>query len=81
MDFLAKKYLVPTDFDKYLTENYGNWRVPKVNFDCFYDTPNVKQQCTHEGTIFLLKQCLYSYHKGQFNRFICFKERLHAIFK
>ncbi len=34
---------VPTDPDRYLTENYGNWRVPDPDFDAFTeDAPNVE---------------------------------------
>ena len=30
----------PRDADLFLTENYGDWRVPKTNFQCALDTPN-----------------------------------------
>lgn len=30
----------PTDADLFLTENYGNWRIPKSDFQCALDTPN-----------------------------------------
>lgn len=32
----------PEDADRYLTENYGNWRVPKRDFHCGTDTPNLQ---------------------------------------
>ena len=31
----------PADADKYLTENYGGWRVPVTEFNCSTGTPNV----------------------------------------
>jgi len=31
----------PTDADRYLTENYGHWRTPVVDFNCSTDTPNL----------------------------------------
>lgn len=31
----------PADADRYLTENYGDWRTPRVQFNCSTDTPNV----------------------------------------
>lgn len=34
--------LGPDDPDRYLTENYGNWRVPKHDFHCGTDTPNLQ---------------------------------------
>lgn len=33
--------LGPADADRYLTENYGNWRVPVKVFNCSTGTPNV----------------------------------------
>lgn len=32
----------PADADRYLTENYGNWRVPVTVFNCSTGTPNVQ---------------------------------------
>jgi len=31
----------PADADRYLTENYGDWRTPVIDFDCSTDTPNL----------------------------------------
>ncbi|WP_386685095.1 LicD family protein [Loktanella sp. R86503] len=31
----------PADADRYLSENYGDWRTPQVQFNCSTDTPNV----------------------------------------
>ncbi|ELQ4068275.1 hypothetical protein QSL87_001699, partial [Campylobacter coli] len=28
------------DFDKYLSENYGDWKIRKMDFDNILDTPN-----------------------------------------
>lgn len=32
---------VPADADRYLTENYGDWRTPVKEFDCTTGTPNL----------------------------------------
>ncbi|MCW9698298.1 hypothetical protein [Avibacterium sp. 20-129] len=40
--FLGEHYLIPKDYDKYLTENYGDWRTPKKDFDSAFDTPNME---------------------------------------
>lgn len=40
--FLGRNYLIPSDYDKYLTENYGEWRVPVVDFETMVDTPNME---------------------------------------
>lgn len=46
--FNLKKYTLngvelygPDNADKYLTENYGNWREPVRDFDCTTGTPNL----------------------------------------
>jgi tetratricopeptide (TPR) repeat protein len=39
--FLGESFLIPEDVDRYLTENYGSWRVPEVDFETFCDTPNM----------------------------------------
>jgi len=33
---------IPSNVDGYLTENYGNWRIPDSQFDAFVDGPNVQ---------------------------------------
>jgi len=33
--------LGPADADRYLTENYGEWRTPVTQFNCTTDTPNL----------------------------------------
>lgn len=38
--FLGKEYFGFKEYDRYLSENYGNWRIPKKNFDNILDTPN-----------------------------------------
>lgn len=41
--FLENHYLIPKNYDLYLTENYGrDWRIPRVNFDSALDTPNIE---------------------------------------
>lgn len=42
VEFLGRPQLVPDPPEKYLDENYGNWRVPDPNFDARMDTPNVE---------------------------------------
>ena len=32
----------PADADRYLTENYGDWRTPVTTFNCSTGTPNVR---------------------------------------
>ncbi|WGE87428.1 hypothetical protein NYR88_09800 [Actinobacillus equuli subsp. haemolyticus] len=41
-NFLGQQYLIPENYDLYLTENYGDWRTPKTKFDSAFDTPNME---------------------------------------
>ncbi|MFZ3583820.1 hypothetical protein ACOI1H_16835 [Loktanella sp. DJP18] len=48
-DFALKDYTIaslpvrgPADADRYLAENYGNWRTPVTQFNCSTGTPNVR---------------------------------------
>lgn len=39
--FYDQTVLGPADADRYLTENYGDWRTPVTEFNCTTDTPNL----------------------------------------
>ena len=39
--FYDMEVLGPADADRYLTENYGDWRTPVTQFNCTTDTPNL----------------------------------------
>jgi hypothetical protein len=40
--FLGRQFKGAADFDRYLCENYGpDWRIPKVEFNVNFDTPNL----------------------------------------
>lgn len=55
--FLGQHYLIPADFDTYLTENYGDWRVAQHTFDSTLDTPNAEILCERELVIHAYQQC------------------------
>lgn len=40
--FLDGTYKVPANAERYLTENYGEWKTPVREFETFVDTPNMK---------------------------------------
>lgn len=42
IEFLGARQYVPEDPERYLDENYGNWRIPEPNFDARIDAPNVE---------------------------------------
>jgi len=54
IDFEGGRYLVPTDADGYLTENYGDWRVPTILWDVSFDTPNRVFPASLESLFMLL---------------------------
>ncbi|HGT4383848.1 TPA: capZB protein, partial [Neisseria meningitidis] len=57
--FLENHYLIPKNYDLYLTENYGSdWRIPRINFDSALDTPNIEILSKEEFIIYLYKQLL-----------------------
>jgi hypothetical protein len=51
-------FLGAEDYDLYLTENYGQWRVEKKNFDCDYDTPNLQIPATPGAYLYVLNNFL-----------------------
>lgn len=55
--FLGDEYLIPKDYETYLTENYGDdWRVPKIDFDSALDTPNMKILSRQKMLIYFYKK-------------------------
>src|SRR5690606_10049917 len=51
---------LPADVDRYLTENYGDWRVPRPRFDAFTDAPNVEITWPEYHRVHLLRR---AYHR------------------
>ncbi|MCK2183040.1 hypothetical protein [Halomonas getboli] len=43
------------DADHYLTENYGDWRTPVLDFDCSIDPPNIRYSRTVRAVTYLSK--------------------------
>jgi hypothetical protein len=46
------------NYDLYLCENYGEWRVEKKDFDCDYDTPNLQIPATPGAYLYVLNEFL-----------------------
>ncbi|ARS51757.1 hypothetical protein [Kushneria konosiri] len=54
--FLGKESVKgPDEPDRYLTENYGDWRTPVKKFDCSIDPPNISYSNTAKSVSYLLK--------------------------
>lgn len=50
---------VPDAADRYLTENYGDWRTPVKDFDCTTGTPNLVISKNFFSIALFLKKLLY----------------------
>ena len=60
--------MIPEDFDTYLIENYGvNWRIPQVDFDSNFDTPNAIIINKDEMQVFYVRMLAYKYLSGDLN--------------
>lgn len=56
--------LAPKQADLYLTENYGEWRVPVKSFDCTLSTPNLSITRNFLSIALFIKR-LYIFSKSQ----------------
>ena len=56
--FLGGQYLVPEDYERYLTENYGDWETPVKQFDSAIDTPNMEVINRSEMIVYAYRKLL-----------------------
>ncbi|WP_110641190.1 LicD family protein [Salinicola sp. CPA57] len=54
--FLGERFWIPEAPERYLEENYGDWRTPIVNFDSTLDTPNAEIRSQDELVIHAYKK-------------------------
>ena len=54
--FMGAEYLIPEDYDTYLTENYGDWKTPVKEFDSALHTPNFEILNQDEYDIYNLRK-------------------------
>lgn len=59
--------LGPKDYDTYLTENYGDWRVPRTTFNSSIDTPNMEFSRSTKALTYFARAArdLYQYNREQ----------------
>lgn len=58
--FYDHEVLGPADADRYLTENYGDWRTPVTEFNCSTDTPNLALVPHPIAVVIFLKRYVFS---------------------
>lgn len=73
-------FLAPTDVDRYLTENYGDWRTPMVDFECTTDTPNSRVIHSLAAAKFLMKRIVMFGWRDDLRRQRIVLDRLHQCF-
>ncbi len=44
IEFKGQTVNTPSNPERYLEENYGDWKTPKIDFNCNVDTPNIALQ-------------------------------------
>lgn len=54
--FYDMTVLGPDNADRYLTENYGDWRTPVTEFNCTTDTPNLALVAHPVAIVFFVKR-------------------------
>lgn len=57
--------LGPRDYDTYLTENYGDWRTPRTNFNSSIDTPNMAFSRSTKALTYFARAARDLYHYGR----------------
>lgn len=58
--FYNHTVLGPDDADRYLTENYGDWRTPVTEFNCSTDTPNLALVPHPIAVVIFLKRYVFN---------------------
>ena len=56
--------LGPVDADKYLTENYGTWRIPVTEFNPSTGTPNLRMVHNLNSLVLFLRRYTLAYQDG-----------------
>jgi tetratricopeptide (TPR) repeat protein len=77
--FLDETFLIPADYDTYLTENYGDWVTPKTEFDAMFDTPNGEIIHEDELIIHCFRQLFESVSKNSARKTDYYLEKLETL--
>lgn len=79
----GKTVPIPSSVDRYLTENYGNWREPDPSFDAFVDGPNAEIISKDYWNVHRLRRAYKFLRNLEFEaakkEFLAVQEWLHTI--
>ncbi|MDB5963131.1 MAG: hypothetical protein JWP59_4425, partial [Massilia sp.] len=70
--FLGRDFLVPEDYDTYLTENYGDWRIEVKQFDSAFDTPNAEIVNHDEMAIYTYRLLIENRYADRTPRYLAY---------
>lgn len=79
LEFAGSTYLAPRDADRYLTENYGEWRVPVKDYHAATDTPNVGTVVSYRAVVTNIRNYLRFKKAGDDMRASVMHEQLNAM--
>lgn len=55
IEFKGQSVNIPSNPERYLEENYGDWQTPKIDFNCSIDTPNIALQNSCKTVCYFVK--------------------------
>lgn len=66
VEYKGRDYLVPSDWDKYLTENYGEWRSPVRQYNASLEAPNRRMRDVRLAQLYARQNFVKYYHRADF---------------
>lgn len=81
MEIEGHPFWAPSDRARYLTENYGDFSVPKINFESFVDCPNGVNILTVPACIAIAKKWAMFRRLGDVPRMKLVKARIMSLIK
>ena len=64
--YKGRDYLAPADWDKYLTENYGDWRSPVRQYNASLEAPNRRLRDAGLARLYSRQNFVKYYHRADF---------------
>ncbi|WP_172663967.1 hypothetical protein [Campylobacter ornithocola] len=74
-NFIGDEYYGFKDFDKYLSENYGDWKAKKADFDNILDTPNAVVMNNNAFIVHLYQLLMSQYVKNNESKILVYLEQ------